>query len=100
VRQRRLHSRVQAFGVDALHQLEALRRRALDGRPPHGAGVVDEHVELAAVQARGLVDERGDAVDVAGVGRERGRGAAGLADLARNGRDGRLRRVRIWREGA
>lgn len=38
---------VEALGVDALHELEALEGRVCDGSPPNGARVVDEDVETA-----------------------------------------------------
>jgi hypothetical protein len=38
---------VEALGVDALHELEALEGGVGDGGPVDGAGVVDEDVEAA-----------------------------------------------------
>ena len=40
MRQTGLHSAIEAFRVDLLHQLEALHRRVLNTRPPDGTAVI------------------------------------------------------------
>jgi len=47
VRERSLDGAIEALRVDALHQLVPLRGRVVNGGPPDGAGVVDQHVEAS-----------------------------------------------------
>lgn len=98
MRQGSLDSGIQALRVDLLHQLEPLDGRVLDRGPPDGARVVDEDIELA-VDADRLVNKPVDLVDIARVDRDGGSLASGLADLALDRVDGRLRRVGVGREG-
>jgi len=51
MRQHSLDGGVEPFRVDSLHELEALRGRLFDGRPPNGARVVDKDVEAAVYLA-------------------------------------------------
>ena len=98
VRKRSLDDGIQALGVDALHELEALEWRVGDGGPEDGARVVDEGVE-AAVGGDGPGDELVDALLGAHVDGDGGRDAAGRGDLAGDGGDGGGGRVGVRGEG-
>ena len=78
---------VETFGVDLLHEAEALEGGLVDGGPPYRAGVVDQDIEPAC-GGHGVGDEFLDESRVADVAGEGQDGMAELGDLAGDGGDG------------
>ncbi|KUI65105.1 hypothetical protein VM1G_11326 [Cytospora mali] len=95
--QRGLNSAVEAFRVDALHQLEALhgcqrwRETACVPFEWKGGG-------RSVKNLNGLLDQLLDAGKVPDVYSNGSRFLAGFLDLPLHGIDGGLRRIRIWRK--
>lgn len=105
---------VEAFWVDALHELEALRGRFFDRRPPDGAGVVDEDVETAVYLCKSknifrmgavgtYLDGPGNkplhTLNISHVHNNSSRISTRFPDLPLNGTNRRLRGFGVWREG-